>query len=125
MALRVTRWSPDTCGCILEYEWDDSQDENIRTHNFKRSIKACPEHATLAGKPLYDQVLSENTRKNIVFDEIQKAHPQVILENYLWFFDKGRVLQVSLVGEDLPEAAKQGLQTAFDNRFGAGKVKVL
>lgn len=122
---RVTRWSPDTCGCVLEYEWDDSQDENTRTHSFKRIIKACPEHAALAGKPHYDQVLLENTRKNIAFDEIQKAHPQVTLDNYLWFFDKDRVLQVSLMGVDLPEAAKRGLQTALDARFGAGKVKVL
>lgn len=122
---KVTQWSPDTCGCVLEYEWDDSQDENTRTHSFKRVIKACPEHAALAGQPHYDQVRSENTRKNITFGEIKKAHPQVTAENYLWFWDNGRVLQVSLVGVDLPEAAKQGLQIALDARFGAGKVKIL
>lgn len=122
---QITRWSPDTCECVIDYEWDDSQDENTRTHSFKRTIRACPEHKALAGKPHYDQVLSENTRKNITFDVIQKAHPQVTPDNYLWFFDKDRVLQVSLVGVDLPEAAKKGLQTALDARFGEGKVKVL
>lgn len=122
---RVTTWSPDTCDCVLEYEWDDAQDENTRIHSFKRIIKACPEHAALAGKPLYDQVISENTRKNITFTEIQKAHPQVTSDNYLWFFDKKRELQISLVGVDLPEAAKQGLQTALDAKFGSRKVKVL
>lgn len=127
MAKRTTRWSPDTCGCVLEYEWDDSEDENTRTHSFKRIIKACPEHTALAGKSHYDQVLSENTRKNITFGEIRKALPkeEITPDNYLWFFDKDRVLQVSLVGVDLPEAAKRGLQTALDARFGAGKAKVL
>lgn len=124
--IRVTRWSPDTCGCVLEYEWDDTKSENERIHSYVRTLKCCPEHEQLglvAGR-LYDQVLSENTRKNIAFDEIQKVKPEVTFDNYLWFFDKKRVLQISLIGVDLPPAAKQGLQTALDAEFGGGKVKV-
>jgi len=121
---RVTRWSPDTCGCILEYEWDDAEEETARVLSYKRTIKICPEHSALAGKPLYDQVVSENTRKNITFGEIQKAFPKLEAENYLWSFDKDRVLQVSLTGIDVPQATKQGLQTALDSKFGAGKVRV-
>lgn len=34
MALRTTRWKPDTCGCVIVYEWDDALDENARTHVF-------------------------------------------------------------------------------------------
>lgn len=122
---RITRWSPDTCGCILEYEWDDAQDENTRTHSFKRIIKTCPEHAVLAGKPHYDQVLSENTRKNIGLNIIQKNHPEVTDDNYLWWFDKGRILQVSLVGITLGTAKGEKLQSDFDKQFGKDKVRLV
>ena len=122
---RITRWGPDTCGCILEYEWDDTQDETTRTHTFKRAIQLCDYHKALPANEAYNAVTSENTRKNIAFDIVEKRHSEVTPDNYLWFFDTGRVLQVSLIGIALPAAAKAGLQTAFDTKFGAGKAKVL
>ena len=63
--LKITRWSPDTCGCILDYEWDDSLDENSRTHTIKNIIKPCAAHANLSDKTEhYGKVLEENQRKN-------------------------------------------------------------
>ncbi len=121
---RVTRWSPDTCDCVLEFEWDDAVVESTRVHVFKNTIKTCPDHPALIGNSLYDQVLFENTCKNITFVEIQKVLPAVEVENYIWAFDGNRVLQVSLVGIVLLAAEKQGIQTALDNKFGAGKAKV-
>lgn len=122
--MKVTRWSPDTCECILEYEWDETEDEGTRLLAYKKTIKTCPEHGALVGQSLYDQVLSENTRKNFTLGEIQKVSPEADTENYLWFFDKNRILQVSLIGIDVPQATKQELQATLDERFN-GKVKVL
>lgn len=31
---RITTWSPDTCNCVIEYEWDDTEDQNTRKHKF-------------------------------------------------------------------------------------------
>lgn len=125
MTVKITCWHPDTCGCVMDIEWDDTEPESIRTHRFKTIISKCPEHAGLSGRDVYEQVLSENTRKNLAFSEIQTVHPQITPDNYLWFFDKERALQVSVVGVSLPETAKKGLQTAMDAKFGSGKVRLV
>ena len=72
--LHTTRWSPDTCGCVLEYEWDDTQPDSERTHTIKNVIKACPAHAKHAEKgEHYSVVLEENNRKNIAIDQVLKT----------------------------------------------------
>lgn len=122
--IRVTRWSPDTCGCVLEYEWDDAQDEKTRTHSFKRVVKLCEHHKALAVDKAYDQVVSENTRKNIVFGEVQKIKPDITPDDYTWSFDDKRKLKVGFLGK--LQADKRGnLQTQLDSKFGEGKVEVI
>lgn len=83
--IKKTLWSPDTCGCVLEYEWDDSVPTEERTHTPTRATKICAEHtvekvatreANLGigrGKEtreahhiVYDAVLAENQGKNRV-----------------------------------------------------------
>ena len=44
MATRTTRWSPDTCDCIVEFTWDDSVREDQRTHTLSNVINKCPAH---------------------------------------------------------------------------------
>lgn len=122
---RITRWSPDTCGCVLEYEWDDKQNEDMRTHSFKRIISLCPAHSTLVGKNAYDQVLSENTRKNLTFALIKEKQPSIEPEKYLWWFDANRDLQVEFIGITLTENQKQDIRNSVTTKFGSGKVKVL
>lgn len=122
--VRVTRWSPDTCGCVLEYEWDDAHNENTRTHSFKRAVKLCEHHKALEATKAYDEVVSENTRKNIAFGEAQKVNPDITLDDYTWAFDKDRKLKVGFLGK-LKAGEKQGLQTLCNSKFGAGKVEVI
>ena len=122
--LRVTRWSPDTCSCVLEYEWDDALNENERTHKFKKAVNLCEHHKTLLGTEAYGTVLSENTRKNIVFDEAQKLYPAIALEDYMWSFDANRKLKVGFLGK-LKAGERSSLQTLCDGKFGAGKVEVI
>jgi len=33
--LQTTTWSPNTCGCVIIYQWDDSIPEASRTHTYK------------------------------------------------------------------------------------------
>ncbi|GAJ01272.1 unnamed protein product, partial [marine sediment metagenome] len=123
--IRVTRWSPDTCGCILEYEWDDAQDENTRTHSFKKAVKLCEHHKALAASGAYNQVMSENTRKNQVWGFIEDMKSKagekdsivaVAIEDYTWSFDATRKLKVGFLGK-LKAGEKSSLQTLCDSKF--------
>lgn len=61
--LKTTQWSPDTCGCIFEYEWDTDHSESTRTHALKRLVAACAAHVGTE-RQRFDAVLAENTVKN-------------------------------------------------------------
>jgi len=130
---RITTWSPDTCGCILEYEWDDSQKNDDRVHTYSKASKLCSEHQKLGfeEKAAYDQVLAENTRKNIALDDIRKtagvadAQAGEFPNKCVWFFDADRNLQVQLVGITITTLQKSQAQVVLDGKFGVGKVKVL
>ena len=120
--LRVTRWSPDTCGCVYEYEWDDSVPQEQRTHTLKKAIKLCEHHKTRI-KP-YDDVVSENTGKNIVFGEAQKIKPELTVDDYTWSFDKDRKLTAGFLGK-LTAADKANLKMQLDGKVGKDKVEVI
>ncbi len=124
MTIRVTRWTPDTCDCVLEYSWDDTQDENTRTHSHKAVVQRCPEHERLGfgDKGLYDQVMKENTCKSKTFGLAKAIEPTLELDNMAWFFDSGRNLHVVIPA--LNSLKKVKLQKDSDTAFGAGRVKV-
>src|SRR5215217_5866543 len=76
MALKITRWSPDTCQCVLEYSWDDTQSENTRTHTPTTIVSKCPAHATIADTNThFNVIMDENPRKNQSLDEILQNAP--------------------------------------------------
>lgn len=65
MALQKTLWRPDTCGCEIEYQWDDSVPLDQRVHSVSKINKACPVHAHHGNKEAhYADILDENTSKN-------------------------------------------------------------
>lgn len=84
----VTTWRPDTCDCVLHYEWDDTESAETRTHTPVRSvtrhdgiveeIKVCKAHAGLTlgaaedVDPVYHyaRVAAENQTKNNVISEL-------------------------------------------------------
>lgn len=122
--LRTTYWSPDTCGCVLEYEWDDTQDENTRIHSFKKAVQLCEHHKALLGDKAYDQVMSENTCKNQVLGMVKEAYPSLELADCTWSFDVARNLGVGFLGK-LKAGEKSSLQTLCDGKFGTGKVEII
>jgi len=86
MTINTTRWSPDTCGCELEYEWNTEENENVRKHEFARIVKACSAHNAIVppnttSKPqlkrVFDAVAEENTRKNQALAKALQVRPEL------------------------------------------------
>ena len=76
----VTRWRPDTCGCVLEFEWDDAVPSEERIHTPVNIIKACPVHLSDSKDGIqkhYEKVIDENRSKNIFLDEALKTMPEI------------------------------------------------
>lgn len=70
MAIKQTRWRPDTCACEYVYEWDDQADPETRTHT-PISVDPCAIHigeATIQAR--YDRAILHNRRKNRIHQAI-------------------------------------------------------
>jgi len=119
MKMNVTRWSPDTCGCIIEYEWDSDLPENERTHNAVHTIP-CELHRGKTHKELFDHVGEENRRKNV---SVSKAmdHLGLQFEDIKWGFDKNRNVELTI--EKADQSQKKSLQDKVDKELG--KVKII
>lgn len=140
--IRTTRWTPDTCGCTLEYQWDDAVPESSRTHTLSRVVTACPAHATLPSDAArYDAAVDENSTKNQakaeILAKVAALAATVINPDGSSFVDfrnpptvtfglpyvgKGRSLTVTVPGITAPQRA--AAQAALDAKFGVGKVVV-
>lgn len=71
--IQQTQWTPDTCGCVLVYEWDDTVPQDQRIHT-PVSARACPVHVGLANVlDHHEAVRTENRYKNLVVHEVAKA----------------------------------------------------
>jgi hypothetical protein len=57
--IRTTRWRPDTCECILTYDWEG--DKIIGNHVAERK---CELHRSLHGKEHFDAVCAHNRANN-------------------------------------------------------------
>ncbi len=74
----ITRWSPDTCGCVLEYEWDTEASNDDREHTFVSMVKVCPDHEGLDKDHIhYGHVVAENTTKNRVHTALHERIPRL------------------------------------------------
>ena len=123
--INTTRWSPDTCGCILEYTWDTEAPDGQRSHTFKTAVRVCQTHAALghvAGLTHYSAVLDENQRKNLVLGIAQSLLASIAPEDYVWAFGPTRALSVRIARLSNPQ--KTQLQRDCDAQFGANVVQV-
>ncbi len=120
MKKQTTKWSPDTCDCVLVYGWDS--DDQSKEHKFLRAEKLCAHHKGLASKDAYDKVLDENKRKNRAWKIARDAG--IELDDFTFSFDDNRKLKVGFLGK-LNSAQKAELQAQFDNEFGANKAEVI
>ena len=138
--LQITRWSPDTCSCIIDYEWDRDLPAISRVHTGKNIVKDCPDHSGLVEpKDFYDTILDENQRKNYTRQEIIEALSDVrktddkgnfifkegIDISFSWTgTNKDRLLHLSVTGFALTTQQKATVQGITDSRFGNGKVLI-
>lgn len=131
--INVTRWSPDTCDCVLEYSWDTEVADDQRVHTPLPPVKICDDHRANSQSEVHDKVHEENTRKNKVLDEIAKALPSYAkvdengnsnadLEKIKWSFDVDRKLKIELVGGKTKD--KTDVKAVLDTKF-ANKVDIL
>ncbi|OGM58421.1 hypothetical protein A3A75_00595 [Candidatus Woesebacteria bacterium RIFCSPLOWO2_01_FULL_39_10] len=146
MTVRITKWAPDTCECIVEYSWDDSVSEKQRVHTFVRIVRKGPEHAHLSDKAAYEAMLDENLSRGRLLDAIltdPKFAPHVgdvseaatgqttkgslpghrpVVSYDSVFSGTGRRLRVSVPLMNLAE--REVLQKLADSLLSAGKVVV-
>lgn len=100
MATRVTRWSPDTCGCVLEYEWDDAVDVDARVHVPCAPVSVCSTHAVEADP--HAAAEADNKIKNQLVAQLKGAEAD-------WHFE-GRRLVVRV--HDATPAVQRRVQRA-------------
>jgi hypothetical protein len=139
MAIKTTRYSPDTCGCVIEYSWDDSVTEDQRQHTLANYITKCPAHTGLpTDQDRWNAVFEENPRKNIAHQLILDNGPTALSDlingtrqikdgitfNTSWSGTApDRVLTITVTGISLTQTQKNSIQTFLNNRF-AGKVLI-
>jgi len=133
--IKTTRWSPDTCKCVMEYEWDDTVAEDQRQHAFTRVVSKCDYHSGMGeDQEHYDHVVHENNAKNRVHAEILKNQRLTRVRKnernedvtelaegveFQWHFtgkDRDRELIVQVKGAQLTEQEKQKLKDIKENR---------
>jgi len=141
MTINITRWSPDTCQCVIEYDWDSTLTEDQRVHTLK-TISKCPIHAALSNTTAYTTVLDENPRKNmshqfvldngptLLYDIVngtRQLKPNISLQFTFSGIAPNRVLTIAFNdsnGNVLNTQQKNAIQTLLNNRFGVGKVVI-
>jgi hypothetical protein len=138
MAIRTTRWGPDTCQCILEYTWNDSLPQDQITTTFSNIVSACPSHIGLpSAQAIYNAVNEENPRKNMSLQQMLDTGPNTLYDivngnrqfkngisvNFVWTGTApNRVLTLTVAGITLTGAQRTTIQNALNTRFGVGKV---
>lgn len=76
MAIKVIQWSPDTCECVLEYEYDTEDTKTNKTFTGRNVISACPRHSGAASpNATFGQVLADNNVKNNTLRAIMDNFP--------------------------------------------------
>lgn len=119
--LKTTRWKPDTCGCVLEYTWDDSVPEGQREHSPARVVTACEYHTGKNVKEVFNKVKEENTGKNRAIARIMElsdvteeetdregnvTKKMKVGKRIDWGFDEERNIELDLIGFTEQEKAK-------------------
>jgi len=129
MAKNITRWSPDTCKCVIDYETDTDKPDDDPI--ISAVVTACEAHKNLQIGDHLSILLDENRRKNKLLSSIIHNIPSAVEEKvttqrntikklkpgyqYKWSYNMDRILEVELVGFSTLE--KNTIQTLINNRF--------
>lgn len=118
---RVNVHKPDTCECVLVYEWDDQVPAEDRVHvpldqyfNDRGELFKtfrCPAHQV---EDLYEHhaaVIAENQKKNLVVNKFKDQFQKEVA----WGFDKDRNLEVAV--ENLSAEQKIEAKALVEEHF--------
>ena len=110
MTIQITRWSPDTCGCQIDYQWDDTVPQDERVHTVSNIVKACPIHAgQLSKESHYAEVVNENQSKNKAIGLILQRHPNLKDKDGNFEHISYRFLPDRSIVVTLPESVKNDI----------------
>lgn len=125
MVRKITRQSPSTCDCVIEYSWDDDPNNIPRVHTFHAIVSRCSEPAHLmipTHLELFNTVVEEDSRPGRILGLVKQVNPLISELDFIWEYTANRVLVVRIRGQT--PAGKSLLQGAADIDVGAGKVLV-
>lgn len=106
------RWYPDTCKCVINYEFDNSVNPPIILSS--TPIEICPTHSIHPSDKVHDVVLFENQTKNEILGKIIETVPSLAVDvvdngvvvgkqlnpiyDYKWTFDAERNISIDIIG---------------------------
>ena len=123
MKLNKTKWSPDTCKCVIVYEWDSDVEADKRIHTFvpEDSVE-CEIHATTLD--VFEVVMSENQGKNRAIARVLELLPNAYKKGIIdedgtardefikqptFSFDKDR--KVTIFADGVPVDVKDSIRS--------------
>ena len=132
---KITRWSPDTCGCKVDIEWewitidDNGTPKSVPNILEHRLITPCGCHQSHTGT----DILLENQTKNKAIQAVAEASPAELgklndngsvspnLDKLSYSFDKDRNLTIISTDKTVDMVK---IQAELDSKLGAGKVSI-
>lgn len=128
--IKVTRWIPDTCDCVIEYQWDDSISQDQRVHTVSNVVNSCKSHKSINQQgDLFQCVLDENQTKNNTIATIMDNLPELtdtvggskVLKQGVvsYFFDEFR--KINVVVKEITQSQRDKIDVLINKQ----KVKIL
>ena len=126
MAIQINEWRPDTCTCIIEFQFEDALPQEQRIHTVHRIVTRGKEHETvLTAEVLYQATLDENRRKNGTLEILTTEDSSLEGSKIQWSFTAGRTLEIRFVDVQISNKTKTDVQELCDTEFGLGKVVII
>ncbi len=95
--IHTNRWSPDTCGCVVEYTWDDEAPQEARIHRYARHITVCDVHAHHGGtEDGYRALLDDHRQKNMAIAILLHEYPHIEYGEIGWSYTPDRKIELRL-----------------------------
>ena len=82
MALKTIRWTSDWCGCVVEYQYDDTNDLNDENNFVGSKITlGCESHTNItSAHQLFVSLKNESRMKEYTKDSIVKSLPERLIK---------------------------------------------
>lgn len=113
---QITTWRPDTCGCEIEIEWDDTVPQETRTHSQGKIISKCKAHMGVTDKDVLKELFDENQTKNRTISKIAEVmgytHKDIMDGKIEYNFDGQRKL--SFMVDSMDTVKKDAINAAIE-----------